>query len=545
MATQAKIPLPHIERTAAQPRDNSLHPVILSHITQVNSSIRLLSLTPVQKEPIKFQPGQWVDLHIPNLPSPGGFTLTSTPSLSSSYLELAIQAPPPKGRSLTAAHWLWQPTSQIVNTELAIRTGGSFIWPPPLPIEEIKRVVFIAGGVGINPLMSMISSISERREKSPAGRLGYKIVFLYSVRNSVDGNGRSEEILFLSRLREIFKALGEDGDFKLFVTGEKEQTDGQPISGSEGLEVESRRIQGSDLEAALGEKSERKGAVVYVCGVPGMTDHFVELAGKSEGMEERRVLSEKWWRALQLRDETIMPSTCYDPCNLAFIEGQSVGPTEALCKFDSFFRQYLEDCQNCTESNNATNQSLQDYVTPPFATLISYCASQVAIPQPIQSSTQVPNATAISLEASYQSFIVSVASIYSAASALGLLNATTTVYKTVTPTFSPSTSPGVTQTPGPTAFPGAAQTPLPTEISAPKSSSKAWIAGAAAGPILLLLLAAGIWLFMRKMKLHGQQAAVVTTPGKAQLHSDSVRKPTQRTVGSELDARRDVGRRIE
>ncbi|KAG4432472.1 hypothetical protein IFR05_012038 [Cadophora sp. M221] len=302
MATDEKASLPHIERTAAEPRDNRLHLVILSQISQVNSSIRLLCLTPVEKEPIRFQPGQWVDLHIPTLPSPGGFTLTSTPSTSSSYLELAIQRPPipPKAvstsKSFTPAHWLWQPPSQILNTTLAIRTGGSFTWPPPFPqsTKNIKRVVFIAGGVGINPLMSMLSVIAENKRNSPDGKVGFKIVFLYSVRSSPDSGGRSEEILFLARLREIFGILGEEGEFRLFVTGD-EGGEGGFGRDSGGLHVQRRRIKERDLDDALGEKGEREGTVVYVCGVPGMTDQFVELTGKAEGMDEKRVLSEKWW----------------------------------------------------------------------------------------------------------------------------------------------------------------------------------------------------------------------------------------------------------
>ncbi|KAL5327263.1 hypothetical protein ACEPPN_004957 [Leptodophora sp. 'Broadleaf-Isolate-01'] len=298
MATDEKASLPHIERTAAEPRDNRLHPVILSQISQVNSSIRLLRLTPVEKELIRFQPGQWVDLHIPTLPSPGGFTLTSTPSTSSSYLELAIQRPPPKTTftPFTPAHWLWQPPSQILNTALAIRTGGSFTWPPPHPssLKSIKRVVFVAGGVGINPLMSMLSVIAEEKKNTPEGKVGFKIVFLYTVRNSVDSDGRSEDILFLSRLREIFGILGEEGDFRLFVTGEEGNEGGLGVD-SKSLRVQRRRIEESDLKDALGESERREGTVVYVCGVPGMTDRFVELAGKAEGMDEKRVLSEKWW----------------------------------------------------------------------------------------------------------------------------------------------------------------------------------------------------------------------------------------------------------
>lgn len=39
--------LPHEDRTAAEPRQNSIEPVILSHIRQVNDNIRLLRLNAV------------------------------------------------------------------------------------------------------------------------------------------------------------------------------------------------------------------------------------------------------------------------------------------------------------------------------------------------------------------------------------------------------------------------------------------------------------------------------------------------------------------
>ena len=171
--------------------------------------------------------------------------------------------------------------------------GGSFTWPPPLPLANLKRVVFIAGGVGINPLVSMLSVIAEAKERAQAegGKIGFDVRFLYSVRNSFDTQGNNEEILFLSRLRDIFKLLGEEGELKLFVTGKE----GGEVHGSEGLKVERRRIDEGDLENALGEVGNRDSTVVYVCGVPGMTDRFVELAGKAEGMDGKRVLSEKWW----------------------------------------------------------------------------------------------------------------------------------------------------------------------------------------------------------------------------------------------------------
>ena len=59
--------------------------------------------------------------------------------------------------------------------------------------------------------------------------------------------------------------------------------------------IEYRRFEERDLETALGPEPERKSTVAYVCGPPPMTDWAVDVLRSSEGMEEKRVLCEKWW----------------------------------------------------------------------------------------------------------------------------------------------------------------------------------------------------------------------------------------------------------
>jgi hypothetical protein len=62
------------------------------------------------------------------------------------YFELAIQNSP----NNPPAAWLWRPAEEIQGQEIKVRVGGSFVWPPPgLDVDKIKRVMFIAGGVGI------------------------------------------------------------------------------------------------------------------------------------------------------------------------------------------------------------------------------------------------------------------------------------------------------------------------------------------------------------------------------------------------------------
>lgn len=130
------------------------------------------------------------------------------------------------------------------------------------------------------------------------GRLPFAVKILYSVRDP--GQGRnSKEILFLGRLAAVVERLGDFDALELFLTPPRgeEPMDGMAVIGGEDGEAlyRGRRIRGEDLERVLGPVEERDGTVVYVCGVPGMTEKLVRRAKKAEGMDERHVLHEKWW----------------------------------------------------------------------------------------------------------------------------------------------------------------------------------------------------------------------------------------------------------
>lgn len=101
------------------------------------------------------------------------------------------------------------------------------------------------------------------------------------------------QILFLDRVKNKMGFLGPKGHFDLFLTAGKETHCGEDSTALEG--VKRRRIQGDDLLDALGPVNERSDTVCYVCGVPAMTDYFVDLAQKADGMDERNVFCEKWW----------------------------------------------------------------------------------------------------------------------------------------------------------------------------------------------------------------------------------------------------------
>jgi ferredoxin-NADP reductase len=154
-------------------------------------------------------------------------------------------------------------------------------------------VVFIAGGVGVNPVMSMVSTMHELGfREGEVGGMVRKVRVLYGTKTE---NG--ERILFYDRLKRIAEHWKENRDvdfqFILFETG----TSSSSLSGAHQPEVKhnSRRMVHADLFEALGPEDDRANTVVYVCGPPSMTDEFVQLLQNAPGMEDRRVLCEKWW----------------------------------------------------------------------------------------------------------------------------------------------------------------------------------------------------------------------------------------------------------
>ncbi|ETI26387.1 hypothetical protein G647_03164 [Cladophialophora carrionii CBS 160.54] len=365
--------IPHIIRTAEEPRQQGVWSARLSKVDQVNSKIRLLRLSlPKDGPPLRHLPGQYVDLYIPNIDVVGGFTITSPPQASvqsqeDPHIELAIQDSP----SNPPAAYLWRPVSDILDSTVSFRVGGSFVYPPPTlkreERERIDRVVFVAGGVGINPIMSMISAMHE----AGANRLGgmpMEVSVLYSARREKNAEtDQEEDILFATRLADIAHHwkhhVQVNFRYTQFITGVKseEPTDrsearrsfaaaiktrfpdrpeisdqysqimqnyvsrspntvswrntysqlsrlfnsaGAPdlleryneIDSGPGVQpTQYRRIQEHDLEEALGPEDRRDTVIVYVCGLPAMTDQFVAWFRTQRGMEEKRVLCEKWW----------------------------------------------------------------------------------------------------------------------------------------------------------------------------------------------------------------------------------------------------------
>lgn len=165
--------------------------------------------------------------------------------------------------------------------------------------QSIDNIVLIAGGVGINPIISMITAMEMQGPKRLGG-LPSRLRILYTSKRGSDSNGKPEAIVFEQRLKAIAVKSAEkhrDVDFRyaLFETSKSNNEDANKTDKPANMTVLHRRISHDDLFEALGPENKRSNTLVYVCGLPDMTDEYVELLQKAPGMEEKRVFCEKWW----------------------------------------------------------------------------------------------------------------------------------------------------------------------------------------------------------------------------------------------------------
>lgn len=308
----AKAILSHQERTANEPRAKDPHTATLARVTPVNDRIRRFRFHIKDKNGFNFLPGQWLDVFVPDVARPGGFTITSSPAEAlprsdpahTPYFELAVKQSP---NNATAA-WLWKPSEEIVGQEIQVRVGGSFVWPPScVDMKKIKRVIFIAGGMGINPMMSMMSYIDDNYPD-------LEVRLLYSTKVPSRETAPSQ-VLFLQDVLDLFRIPRSQATrdrLELFFTGtwdgsEMGTADGDLIHPLMSLTLPqidavtevpvcawTHRIDDIALSSAVGSKKEAQSTVFYVCGPPAMVDDTAKFIKEHEDVAAERVLCEKW-----------------------------------------------------------------------------------------------------------------------------------------------------------------------------------------------------------------------------------------------------------
>jgi len=207
-----------------------------------------------------FYPGQWVDIHlsIDDETHTCGYSITAIPS-SSHTIEVAVKLAP----ELKLTVYLHNSSKAGDKVFISKAQGDVY-----LTKAITGPYVFIAGGVGITPLYSMIQHIQINKPQTP-------VTLIYSI-------SAPEEFLFEKELRSLEKT---NPDFRCIVTVSRSAQHQEKFSGR----INAAMLRAINLPA---------NANYYLCGPPPMVDNVVnvlqELRGKL-GINEDHIHYDKWW----------------------------------------------------------------------------------------------------------------------------------------------------------------------------------------------------------------------------------------------------------
>ncbi|MEA2282307.1 MAG: propane monooxygenase reductase component [Solirubrobacteraceae bacterium] len=225
--------------------------------------IRLLRLAMANgDEPLPFKPGQYVDIQIPgNAAEHRSFSMANTTS-TAEELEFMIKLYPDGHFS-----GLLEQGTIAVGDELSI-TGPYGVFT--LRASSPRRLVFIGGGAGMAPILSLLRSMAESGNERPA-------VYYYGARKQSD----------LFGLEELERLAAELKDFR-FVPALSEVDPDDEWHGETGLITEVVERMEDDLTDVD----------AYLCGPPPMVDAAIAMLG-AEGVPETHIYFDKFTTTAQ------------------------------------------------------------------------------------------------------------------------------------------------------------------------------------------------------------------------------------------------------
>jgi len=263
----------HLERTASVVRREMVSAAKVCGAADESPSVKRLRLRVADKD-FSFKAGQWIDFFIPGVSVVGGFSICSSPRLleQERMIELAVKYAnhPPA---------LWIHNQCTLDSEVAVRVGGEFFFDPQ-PADASRNLVLIAGGVGINPLLSILRHAADlHRERAHRGS-GYEMgttKLFYSAQNT-------SELLFKKNILDLVNEFPEKIACSLHVTKQTAQ-----ISAELKPYITEGRITEKEIRDHISQET-----LFYICGPPPMTDFFSKQLENSHVPKEH-ICFEKWW----------------------------------------------------------------------------------------------------------------------------------------------------------------------------------------------------------------------------------------------------------
>ncbi|XP_026145737.1 oxidoreductase NAD-binding domain-containing protein 1 [Carassius auratus] len=262
----------HLQRTSSVHRQMELFPARVSDIMNESDTVKRLRLE-VPHPDFSFRAGQWVDFFIPGVDTVGGFSICSSPGLlqREGVIELAV-----KHTRHPPAHWIH--TKCSVDSQVAVRVGGNFFFDPQ-PSDPVVDLLLIAGGVGINPLYSILLHAADLLRQTHGQRYTPGRTHLcYSAKNT-------KELLFKNTIIDICHERPDKFSCDFHVTQQSSDIE---------QELQPYIINGRISEEELQRYVDPEHTLCYLCGPPPMIEK-VSSDLKKVGLLEDKILFEKWW----------------------------------------------------------------------------------------------------------------------------------------------------------------------------------------------------------------------------------------------------------
>ena len=222
----------------------------------VTHDMRHLVLRLTGSAELKFFPGQYVDITVPGTDETRSFSMANITSRDGGLLEFVIKVYP---------DGLF---SHFLDTRLAV--GDQLHLSGPFGVFTLREspdaeLIFVGGGAGMAPILSLLRSMAERG-------IGRKATYYYGARQRRD-------LCFEKELRELEETLP---NFR-YIPALSEAAPDDDWDGETGLITDVVKRLAGNLA----------GAHAYVCGPPPMVE-AAQVMLAAAGVEEKRVYFDKF-----------------------------------------------------------------------------------------------------------------------------------------------------------------------------------------------------------------------------------------------------------